>query len=607
MPRPRQLLQNSRYIPRIVLLVWSATKQWLIAWIILLLLQSILPILIVVLTRNSVNSVVSLVKDGWDVQKIESALIPIVLLVLCMTATNISGSIASWVRVGQSELIRDHVSSLIQAQAVRLDLSFYDQKDFYDLLHRVQQQARDQPLTFLESVGLVIKNVLTLLGMSALLFSYSPWLMPLLIVGALPALWAVIRFSGLLNQWRVESTSRERRAYYYDYLLSERMAAAEVRLFSLGNYYQSLYTTLRSALRSERLRLWRKKAAIDLFVTISGIGTVGLVMLWMGWQVLIGLATIGDLAALYQIFSQVQDILGATVGQIGSLYQSVLFIADLFDFLDIEPKLVDTADGEVKPIAQEIRFEHVTFRYPGSERDALKDFSMTIPAGKITALVGANGEGKTTLMKLLCRFYDVSDGRITWDGVELSTLPAEKLRRQISMLFQTPFPYPETAFFNIALGDLDSELSSDDIIKAAQFAGAHDFIERLPQKYETTLGKWFGGEELSVGQWQRVALARAFARRGSLIILDEPTSAMDAWAEMDWLHRLREANSDQTMIMITHRFTTAMQADCIYVLRDQRIIEHGTHAELLALNGYYASSWHEQMRRSESDSYESME
>ena len=306
------------------------------------------------------------------------------------------------------------------------------------------------------------------------------------------------------------------------------------------------------------------------------------VMVWMGWRVVVGTASLGDLAALYQIFTQVQSALGAITGRAGDIYESVLFLDDLFVFLDLKPLIQDKDEGTLPPLKHEIRFENVSFRYPGSERNAISEFSTVLPAGKIVALVGENGEGKTTMMKLLCRFFDPSEGRILWDGIDLRDVPVASLRRQITMLFQNPYYYPETAHNNIAVGDIGADLVREDVEAAAHAAAAHEMILRLPQGYETVLGKWFGGEDLSIGQWQRLALARAFVREASLIILDEPTSAMDAWAETEWLSNIREATRDRTLLMITHRFTTAMHADLILVLHQQKVIEQGTHQELLA-------------------------
>jgi ATP-binding cassette subfamily B protein len=240
--------------------------------------------------------------------------------------------------------------------------------------------------------------------------------------------------------------------------------------------------------------------------------------------------------------------------------------------------------------------EKITFGYPNSPRTALSEFNLTIPAGMVVAIVGENGAGKSTLLKLLNRFYDPDQGSITWDGVDLRQVRLDDLRRRITVLFQQPVPYHETVADNIALGDLSAGLSRAQIENAAMQAGADTIVSRLPAGYDTLLSKWFGQTDLSVGEWQRVALARAFVRQADLIILDEPTSAMDSWAEMAWMERFRTLVDGRTALIITHRFTTAMQADIIHVMAEGRIIESGTHAELLAMDGQYAWSWRAQMR-----------
>jgi len=246
-----------------------------------------------------------------------------------------------------------------------------------------------------------------------------------------------------------------------------------------------------------------------------------------------------------------------------------------------------------------IRFEMVTFRYPGSERVALQNFNLTVPAGQIAAIVGPNGAGKSTLIKLLCRFYDPAAGRIEVDGADLRELSVEQLRSRITVLFQQPIHYSATAAENIALGDLSESPDAPSIHAAARAAGADRPIASLPRGYQTLLGRWFaGGAELSVGEWQRIALARAFLRRAPIIVLDEPTSAMDPWAEIDWLARFRRLAEGRTALLITHRFTTAMHADRIHLLSEGRIVESGGHEELMALGGRYAQGWSGQIRES---------
>jgi ATP-binding cassette subfamily B protein len=247
-----------------------------------------------------------------------------------------------------------------------------------------------------------------------------------------------------------------------------------------------------------------------------------------------------------------------------------------------------------------IRFERVTFHYPGSQRVALQNFDLSIPAGGIVAIVGANGAGKSTLVKLLCRFYDPGQGRILFDGVDLRRFSLRDLRRQITILFQEPVHFQNTLRENIELGDLSIVKDPGKVESAATAAGADKLIEELPQGFDTLLGQWFrNGTELSVGEWQRLALARAYWRRAPILMLDEPTSAMDPWAEHDWLQRFRKLAVNHTTIIITHRLSTAMHADTIHVMENGCIVESGSHAELLALGGRYAQSWQDQTQTSQ--------
>lgn len=263
----------------------------------------------------------------------------------------------------------------------------------------------------------------------------------------------------------------------------------------------------------------------------------------------------------------------------------------------MKPAILPGRPGEQGlPVKESIRFERVSFTYPGGFHRALDEFDLEIPAGKVVALVGHNGAGKSTLIKLMCRFYDPDEGRILVDGLDLRALDQEALRHQITVLFQDPVHYHASVRENIAFGDINGLSDQPRVWQAAHDAGALEPIERLEDGFETWLGKWFGGAELSGGEWQRIALARAFFRKASLVILDEPTSAMDSWAEQDWLDRFKTLTEGRTALMITHRFTTAMHADIIHVLDKGRVVESGTHAQLVELGGAYAHSWSAQIR-----------
>ncbi|CAK0745019.1 Multidrug ABC transporter ATP-binding protein [Gammaproteobacteria bacterium] len=526
------------------------------------------------------------------------AWLPITLIGLFWILSQLLSSLIGWVRTAQGELVRDSIHALIQDRALALDIAFYENSASYDLLHRARGDAISQPISLLESLGTLIQNSLTLIILAGMLTKYTPWL-PLLLVGsALPGLWTIGRYVRRQHQWLLHNTMSERLTYYYDWLLADRSSAPEMRLFDLGGYHQGLFQDLRRRLRNGRLALaWDEMKAELAAGTLSWLGGLG-GMVWMLIRATKGMVSLGDLVLCYQSFQQGQKLLRSLMESTGRIYRSTLFLENLFQFLAIQPQLTTPPNPQPlpSPLQNGIRFEGVTFRYPGSERAALDNFSLTLQAARSTAIVGHNGAGKSTLIKLLCRFYDPQQGTIRLDDVDLRALDITELRRQITVLFQEPVRYHTTAGGNIAMGDRAANPSSERIQAAARAAGAATPIERLPKGYDTILGKWFGGEELSVGEWQRVALARAFLRNAPIIALDEPTSAMDSWAESDWLTRFRELTKGHTALMITHRFTTAMHADMIYVMADGRIIESGTHQQLLAAGGHYAESWWSQMK-----------
>lgn len=445
----------------------------------------------------------------------------------------------------------------------------------------------------------MLQNLVTLVAIGALLFPYGEWLPLALAVSAAPALFVVLRFNLRFDRWWTQSTIDRRRTQYYDSMLTTGQVAPEIRLFDLGGYFQAAYQSLRERLRSERLTLSREQVIARLFATLFGLIIAALAMGWMGWQVLIGRATLGELALFYQAFNQGQGVLRSLLESGGQVYTNTLFLGGLFDFIDLKPQIVSPPRpvATPNPLREAIRFEDVTFCYPGSHRAVLQNFSLTIPCGRIVALVGANGAGKSTLLKLLCRFYDPQKGRITIDGIDIRELAIQELRRMMTVMFQWPVPYQATASENIVLGDLSANPAMNQIEAAARYAGAHEVIARLPHGYDTPLGRWFSdGTELSIGEWQRLALARAFIRQAQIMILDEPTSALDSWSEFDWFDRFRSLAQNKTAMIITHRFTVAKHADIIQVMDEGAIVESGSHDELLILGKSYAQSWFAQVR-----------
>jgi ATP-binding cassette subfamily B protein len=596
----RQGQSQFPYLLRALLLVWSAARGWMLAWLVLLIIQGFLPVAIVYLTRILVDSLVAVVEAGGSRESIRPLLFSVVLMATVMLLQELLRSLSNYIRTVQAERVTDYISDLIHRKSISVDLAFYDSPDYYDQLHRAMQDAGHRPLSLLESSGSLLQNSITLFAMAAVLIPYGWWLPLALFVSTIPAFYITFHHRMRLYRWRLETTHQERRSWYLKSVLTMRRTAAELRLFHLGDHFRIAYKNLRRRLRDEQLKLTRDQGLSEFAAGIIALLITGIAMAWMLWQVVLGEYSFGDLALFYSAFNQGQNLMRSLLGQMGEIYSNSLFLGDLFAFLELKPKVVDPQSPihTSVTLTKSIRFENVSFRYPDSERLVVRDFNLSIPAGQIVAIVGPNGAGKSTLVKLLCRFYDPQEGSISFDGCDLRDISVEELRHRITVLFQEPVQYYATVAENIAYGDLASKPDEPKIKTAANAAGADPIIDRLTDNYDTLLGKWFkGGTDLSVGEWQRIALARAFLRQAPIIILDEPTSAMDPWAEADWLRRFRELANNRTAIIITHRFTTASFADIVHVMDDGKIVESGRHDKLVAEGGRYARSWMDQMQK----------
>ncbi|NEO30601.1 MAG: ABC transporter ATP-binding protein [Symploca sp. SIO3C6] len=601
-------LSRLSYLPQTFKLIWAASHYWTLAWVVLLIIQGLLPAVTVFLTRLLVDSLVEVVGAGISGQAISIILVPAALMVGVLLLTELLGNLLQWIRTAQTELAQDYISALVHTKSTEVDLAFYESSEFYDHLDRARSDASGRSLSLLENSGSLLQNSITMMAMAAILFPYGAWLPIILVASTLPAFYVIVRLNRRHHQWWQKTTTDRRRLQYYELLLTISNTAAEIRLFDLGSYFQSAYQKLRSRMRTEHLKLIRDQSLGRFGAGILALLISGIALLWMGRQVLLGLITLGDLALFYQAFNRGQGLIKSLLGNLGQIYQNSLFISNLFEFLQLEPKIINPLQATPIPsrLRQGIEFREVTFRYPGSERAVLENFNLTIPVGKIVAIVGDNGAGKSTLTKLLCRFYDPESGSVELDGNDLRNFEVEELRRQITMLFQSPVPYYLTAAENIKLGDLSVTPTQAEIETAARVSGIHDKITSLPQGYHSLMGKWFpGGNDLSGGEWQRLALARSFLRHAQIIILDEPTSAMDPWAEFDWLERFRKLANGRTAIVITHRFTLAMRADIIHVMRAGQIVESGNHDQLITQDGLYAQSWQAQMQASSSKTIQS--
>jgi len=589
-------LRELRHLPAALGLVRRAAGWRTTVWLVLLVVQGVLPVLSVVLTKLFVDALVAAMKSG-QVEAVRRPLMLALALAAVLLAVEVLRATTRWLRTAQGELVRDHITALIHQRALAVDLAAYDSPEFYDMLHRARVDARHRPAALVENFGALLQSSLTLLAMGAVLLRFGWWLPLALMASTIPALAVVVRYALANHRFSVRITEDERRTWYYDWLLTAREAAAELRLFGLGTHFRRRFEALQSRLRGERLELLRRQAVGEVVASLAGMAVLGLSLLWMVRRAVTGSVTLGDLAMFVQAFFQGQRLMRSLLETVGQIYSNSLFLGNLMEFLALTPGMPAVESGSLVPSepAPALVFRRVTFRYPGSEEPVFQDLDLEIPGGRVTALIGDNGAGKSTLIKLLCRLYDPEAGRIEMGGVDVRRMAPEEVRRMVTALFQEPLHFNETLRHNVELGDLRAG-DGGRVEAALAAAGGVGLVERLPKGLDTLLGRWYaGGEELSVGEWQRIALARAFLRDAPVVLLDEPTSAMDSWAEAEWLGRFLRLVKGRTAVIVTHRLTTARKADLICLMSSGRIVERGSHEELLRAGGRYAESWRRQI------------
>ena len=604
------ILPQLTYLNATIKLVWQAVGFWLIIWVILLIFQGIVPAIQINLVKTAINSFVNVAntsKSSIDIYSphLIAAFTQIAILVGLILSTGAIANFQNWVRSQISELTQDYVSSAIHRQAISLDLAFFESPDYYNHLHRACQEGKNQPVLLWENLGELAVSILTLLSVAVVLLPLGIWLPLGLLFSSFPPFIAMYKSNQIENQWRLRNTMTQRYLDYYNQILTESEFAAEVRLFGLGDRFHDAYQNLRYQLRTEKMRLMRSRSFMQFLASCLSLIILGITLAWIVSQMAQAQLSLGDLALLLQSLWLVQGLLQRLLRSCGKTYQNLLLLKDLFIFLRLQPSLNESKknEGKAKTLTKEICFQAVDFNYPDSHHLSLDNFNLIIPAGQIVAIVGENGAGKSTLTKLLCRFYDTTGGKITIDGEDIRDIPTAQLRQLFSVMFQSPPRYHDTVINNMMVGVSNSNPLGTDITSEikniTQATGADTIINQLPGGYDTLLGKRFGGTELSGGQWQRLALARAWLRSAPIVILDEPTSAMDIWTETNWLESLGNLAQGKTVIIITHRLMTAQYADMIHVMAAGKIIESGSHQELLAKGGNYAQSWQLQLEAEE--------
>jgi ATP-binding cassette subfamily B protein len=583
---------------RSVQLVWRGSARWTLVGLGLGAAQAGLPVAGLYLLKRIIDAVVVVAGKGLRPGgfRLLAVLIGCALLLQLLTA--LCKAFALVVQEEQAAHVTSYMQDLLHRKSIEVDLEYYETPAFKNTFHRAQQEAPYRPTRIVQGLAQLTQSGLSLLAISGLLFFSIHWAFGLILATvALPGLWMRFRQAKRMFDWQVERTPIERQTEYYNWMLTGSHHAKENRLFGIGDILKERAAELRRGFNQRRLKFALQKSAGEFITQAAAalvmFGAFGL----LAYRAVSGVISVGGLVMIYQALQRGLGFFQEFLSSLATLYENNLFVRNVYAFLDQQVALPETAHPRPvpRPIRQGIRFENVQFHYAGSNRPCLEDVSLTIEPGEVIALVGENGAGKSTLIKLLCRMYDPSNGRITIDGIDLRQFEKEDLRRAISVVFQDFVQYQLPVRDNIWFGNINLPASDEAIVRSARAAGADAFIRKLDRGYDAILGTLFeGGEELSVGQWQKIALARAFLRPSELIVLDEPTSALDPKSEFEVFEKFRQLAAGRSTLLISHRLSTVKMADRIYVLSGGRIVEHGTHKELVELGSDYASLYNTQ-------------
>lgn len=516
-----------------------------------------------------------------------------------LLAAAVIQAISNYARSAQGLVVSDYISREIHTRATAVDLAFYESPKYFDSLARARQAGTQRPAQVVSTVLLLLKSFVFLIAILVMIAGIDWRLLPAILLAVFGFLAVRIKFTRSFYDWRVRRIQMERRASYLDWLMTSDLHAKELRLAGLARHLQDAYSSIRAKIRGEQLSLEKRRALSEALAATMGVlifaGATGYLVV----QTFANQVSIGDLVLFVLLFRRAEVSGRELVSHISKLYDDQLFLGQLFDFLEVEPEI--RLPAIVKHIPEKIEtglvLKDVSFSYPNHAKNTLQDINLELQPGKVVALVGENGSGKTSLIKLISRLYDPSHGQITLDGVDVRNFDPEAYRRLFSIIFQDYSRYAETARENIRFGDVSQPPDSPRIQHAARLASAEDFVLGLPQGYDTPLTRMFDdGQEISIGQWQRLALSRAFFPDSKFIIMDEPTSALDPMAEFSLFENFKDRIGDRGALVISHRLSTIRMADYTYVLENGKIAEAGTHDELVEKKGTYADLFERQGR-----------
>ena len=590
----KERLGALRNLPEFFSLIWSC-NNWLVSLNILLrVIRASLPLAMLYVGKLIIDEIVriSVIASGPAVENPDMSIVTIYVLIELGLAvfSDLLGRGIALLDSLLGDLVSHEISLRLMHQSARLDLECFEDSDFYDKLERARRQASSRIL-LMSQVLAQLQDSITVFFLAAALITFNAWLLLLLAITLIPAFLGETHFNSQSYSLMYGWTQERRELDYLRFAGASDETAKEVKIFGLSDFFGSRYKKLAGEYYRANRDLSTRRAAWGGL--LSMVGSLGYYTAYavIIYRTVYGELSLGDLTFLSGSFLRLRSLMEAILIRFSSIADSALYLRDLFDFLEMEPRIISIDNSLPFPVTirKGFTFENVGFRYPQMKQWVLRDVSFTLHPGEKLALVGENGAGKTTLVKLLTRLYDPVEGRIMLDGHDLRKYNLDGLRDAVGVIFQDYVKYHLTATENIAVGLIDERKNEARIKEAARQSLADKVIENLPNGYQQMIGRWFKqGTNLSGGEWQKIAIARAYMRDAQLLILDEPTASLDARAENEAFRRFVELTFDKCAVLISHRFSTVRMADRIVVLHEGKLLEHGTHDELLAVGGRYS-------------------